>query len=78
MGAGSVLIYIIIAVVFLGIQYLVGPAMVGWTMRIKWVSEKEEPELHRMVAEQAAAANALDTEVWQAALADAQTRGTEA
>ena len=32
----------------------------------------------KRTAEQAAAANALDTEVWQAALADAQTRGTEA
>jgi heat shock protein HtpX len=51
MGAGSAVSYIIIAFVFLGIQYLVSPAIVGWTMKIKWVSEKEEPELHRMVAE---------------------------
>ena len=41
----------IIAVIILGLQYLIGPSMVGWTMRVKWVSEKEEPELHRMVAE---------------------------
>ena len=51
MGAGSAILYIILALVFLGIQYLVSPAIVGWTMKIKWVSEKEEPELHRMVAE---------------------------
>jgi len=51
MGAGSVVVYIILAFVFLGIQYLIGPAIVGRTMKIKWVSEKEEPELHRMVAE---------------------------
>jgi len=50
-GAGSALIYLIIAFVFLGIQYLVSPYIVGWTMKIKWVSEKEEPELHRMIAE---------------------------
>jgi heat shock protein HtpX len=56
MGKGSVLTYLILAFVFLGIQYLIGPAMVGWTMRVKWVSEKEEPELHRMVAELAGAA----------------------
>jgi heat shock protein HtpX len=56
-GAGSAIIYIVLAFFFLGIQYLIGPAMVGWTMRIKWVSEKEEPELHRMVAELAGAAN---------------------
>ncbi len=51
MGAGSVWLYVILALSFLGIQYLVGPAIVGRTMKIKWVSEKEEPELHRMVAE---------------------------
>jgi len=51
MGAGSAVSYIILAFIFLGIQYLISPSIVGWTMRIKWVSEKEEPELHRMVAE---------------------------
>jgi len=51
MGAGSAVSYIILAVVFIGFQYLLSPAIVGWTMKIKWVSEKEEPELHRMVAE---------------------------
>lgn len=56
MGTGSAMTYIILAFAFLGIQYLLGPAMVGWTMKIKWASEKEEPELHRMVAELAGAA----------------------
>ena len=51
MGAGSAWFYIILAFVFIGFQYLISPAIVGWTMKIKWVSEKEEPELHRMVAE---------------------------
>ncbi len=51
MGAGSAATYIIIGVVFLGFQYLISPAIVGWSMRIKWVSEKDEPELHKMVAE---------------------------
>jgi len=51
MGVGSALSYIILALVFIGLQYLISPSIVGWTMRIKWVSEKEEPELHRMVAE---------------------------
>jgi len=51
MGAGSAWVYIILAFVFIGFQYLISPAIVGWTMKIKWVSEKEEPELHRMVAE---------------------------
>jgi hypothetical protein len=36
----------ILASVFLGIQYLISPSIVDWTMKIKWVSEKEAPELH--------------------------------
>jgi heat shock protein HtpX len=57
MGAGSAIIYLIIGFGILFLQYLIGPSIVGWTMRIKWVSEKEEPELHRMVGELANAAN---------------------
>ncbi len=57
MGAGSAVSYIVLAFIFLGIQYLIGPSIVGWTMRIKWVSEKEAPELHRMVAELAESAH---------------------
>jgi heat shock protein HtpX len=51
MDAGSTISYLIIGFVFLGIQYLISPAIVGWSMRIKWVSEKEAPELHQMVTE---------------------------
>ena len=50
-GAGSVLSYIILALIFTGLQYLISPALVGWAMKVKWVSEQEEPELHRIVAE---------------------------
>jgi len=57
MGAGSAWIYLILGFAFLGIQYLIGPAIVGRTMKIKWVSQKEEPELHRMVAELAESAH---------------------
>lgn len=51
MGAGSAWFYIVIAFVLLGVQYLIGPSIVGWTMKVKWVSEEEAPELHKMVAE---------------------------
>ncbi len=57
MGAGSALTYLVLAFVFFGIQYLIGPAIVSRTMKVKWVSEKEAPELHRMVAELAARAH---------------------
>ena len=52
-GGFNPILFIILAFVFLGIQFLIGPSIVGWTMTIKWVSEKEAPELHKMVAEQA-------------------------
>jgi len=51
LGMGGALDYIVLALVFVGLQYLISPALVGWTMKVKWVSEQEEPELHRMVAE---------------------------
>lgn len=57
MGVGSAVSYLVLAFVFLGIQYLIGPSIVSWTMRVKWVSEDEAPELHRMVAELAESAN---------------------
>lgn len=50
-GTGSALAYLVLALAFLGIQYLVSPAIVGWTMKVRWVSKSEAPELHRMVAE---------------------------
>jgi len=51
LGAGGAGSYIVLAFLFLGVQYLIGPSMVQVVMRVKWVSEREEPELHRMVAE---------------------------
>jgi len=50
-GAGGLTFYIVAALVVLGIQYLIGPSLVALTMRVRWVSEKEAPELHRMVEE---------------------------
>jgi heat shock protein HtpX len=55
-GASYSYIYLVLAFGFLGLQYLIGPAMVGWTMKVKWVTEQQEPDLHRMVAELAAEA----------------------
>ncbi len=51
MGVGNAVFYLVLALGFLGLQYLISPALVGWTMRVKWVTEEQEPDLHRMVAE---------------------------
>ncbi len=49
-GIGGFFFYGILAIVMLFVQYLIGPKMVEWSMGIRYVSEQEEPELHRMVS----------------------------
>ncbi len=53
---GTFFFYGIMASGMLLIQYLIGPKMVKWSMGVKYVSEKEAPELHQMVSELARAA----------------------
>lgn len=48
---GTFFFYGIMASFILFIQYLIGPRMVKWSMGVKYVSEKEAPELHQMVSE---------------------------
>lgn len=57
MGVGNAITYLVLALFFIGIQYLIGPALVGWTMKVRWVSEQEEPQLHRMVEDLSRQAN---------------------
>jgi heat shock protein HtpX len=40
-----------IAAGFVLLQYLIGPKIVEWSMKVKYVSEQEYPRLHQMVAE---------------------------
>lgn len=42
-------LYVVIALVIMGIQYLSGPKIVEWTMRVKYVTPYEEPRLHSIV-----------------------------
>ncbi len=51
MGIGNAISNMVLAFGFIGLQYLISPWIVGLTMRVKWVSESEEPDLHRMVAD---------------------------
>lgn len=50
-GVGGVWTYLILAFLFVGFQYLIGPSIVSMIMRVKWVSEDEEPELHQIIRE---------------------------
>jgi heat shock protein HtpX len=49
LGYGGFFTYALLAAVLLFVQYLIGPHIIDWSMGIKYVSEDEEPELHRMV-----------------------------
>jgi heat shock protein HtpX len=50
---GFMFYFLIIGVAagFVLLQYLIGPKIVGWSMRVKYVSEQEYPKLHQIVAE---------------------------
>jgi heat shock protein HtpX len=54
LGYSGFTFYIIIIGFALGLlllQYTIGPKVVEWSMRIKYVNENEYPKLHRMVGE---------------------------
>ncbi len=55
-GAGSFMVYGIIAIFFVIFQYLMGPSIVSWTMKVKYISEKDNPRLYSMVKELAKSA----------------------
>lgn len=50
-GQQGVIFNLVLAGVILLIQYLIAPKIVEWTMRVRYVSEEEAPELHRIVEE---------------------------
>lgn len=51
MGIGGFLFYGVIAGLMLLIQYFIGPSIVERSMRVQYVSEKESPDLHSIVAD---------------------------
>jgi len=51
LGVGSFFLYGVVAIAMMFIQYMIGPRIVEWSMGVRYVSEKDAPELHKMVAE---------------------------
>jgi heat shock protein HtpX len=54
LGYSGFMFYLLIigfAVALILIQYMIGPKIVEWSMKIRYVNENEHPKLHRMVAE---------------------------
>lgn len=50
-GVGGFFFYTVFAVLLLFVQYMIGPKMVEMSMGVRYVSESEYPELHKMVKE---------------------------
>lgn len=54
---GDFSFYLIISLVLMFIQYMIGPKIVEWTMRVKYISRAENPHLFQMVEGLATRAN---------------------
>lgn len=49
MGISNFSFYLVLSFVMMFIQYMIGPNIVEWSMRVKYIKEDEYPELHRIV-----------------------------
>lgn len=68
-GINSFYFYLGLSLVFMLIQYLIGPKLVEWTMRVRYCSRNEYPELYAMVDELAHKANIPTPKIGIAAIA---------
>ncbi|MEW6170224.1 MAG: zinc metalloprotease HtpX [Candidatus Omnitrophota bacterium] len=57
MGVTNFWFYLGLSLVIMFIQYMVGPKLVEWSMRVKYVDAREYPRLHQMVQDLARRAN---------------------
>lgn len=48
-GIGNFYFYLAISLVMMFIQYMIGPKIVEWTMRVKYVKREEYPRIYQMV-----------------------------
>lgn len=53
MGVYNFNVYLGISFIFMFIQFMIGPKIVEWTMRIKYIKREDAPEIFAMVEEQA-------------------------
>lgn len=57
MGMNNFYLYLGIGFVFMFIQYMIGPKLVEWSMRVRYINRSEHPALHQMVEDLARRAN---------------------
>ncbi|OGX16551.1 MAG: peptidase [Omnitrophica WOR_2 bacterium RBG_13_41_10] len=48
---GDFYFYLAISLVMMFIQYMIGPKLVEWSMRVRYINKEEYPRLHQIVAE---------------------------
>ena len=46
---GGFSFYLIISLVMMAVQYMLGPKIVEWSMRVKYIKREENPRLFQMV-----------------------------
>lgn len=51
MGVTNFYFYLVISLGFMVAQYLIGPKLVEWSMRVEYVDQAQYPQLHRMVSD---------------------------
>ncbi|MFH1281874.1 MAG: zinc metalloprotease HtpX [Candidatus Omnitrophota bacterium] len=49
LGIANFYFYLILSVFLMFIQYMIGPKLVEWSMRVRYVSREQYPQLHQMV-----------------------------
>lgn len=57
MGVTNFYFYLVLSLVIMLVQYMIGPKIVEWSMRVKYISQSENPRLHQMVRALATAAH---------------------
>jgi len=48
---GNFSFYLVISLVMMFIQYMIGPKLVEWSMRVRYINKEEYPRLHQIVTE---------------------------
>jgi heat shock protein HtpX len=57
LGIGNFYFYLGLSLVMMLIQYMLGPKIVEWSMKVRYLKDGENPRLHQMVRSMAQAAN---------------------
>lgn len=69
MGINNFYFYLVLSLAMMLVQYLIGPKLVEWSMRVRYVERNQYPKLHQMIGELAMRAKIPTPRVGVAAIA---------